>query len=184
MSPNPAALTSTLGIGIMESNSAVITLLIFSALLVIAFSYWLWRKGRIGRFAVIGLLAYISISTYLAFYPSDSFYKSEFERITNIKFPSSGVFIEKQSSYPDIHGDYSSCALFTASQKDYEYIKSKIVATLEAETNREPSPCTAHNKWQNKLPRYLYALTHESEGESREWGLLMGNKIYFSFGSQ
>jgi hypothetical protein len=103
----------------MESNSATITLFIFSALLVITFSYWLWRKGHIGRFAVIGLLAYISISTYLAFYPSDSFYKSEFERVTDIKFPSSGVFIEKQSSYPDIHGDYSSCALFTVSPEDF-----------------------------------------------------------------
>jgi len=168
----------------MESNSAVITLLIFSSLLVIAFSYWLWCKGRIGRFAVIGLLAYISISSYLAFYPSDSFYKSEFERITNIKFPSSGVFIEKQSSYPDIHGDYSSCALFTASPEDFEYIKSKIVATLEAEMGREPNPCVAYNKWQNRLPSYLYSLTKESEGENREWGLLKGNKVYFSFGSQ
>lgn len=168
----------------MESISAVITLLIFSLLLVMTLSYWLWRKGRIGRLAVIALLSYISINSYLAFYPSDSFYKSEFERITNIEFPRSGVFIEKQSSYPDIHGDYSSCALFTVSPKDYEYIKSKIVAILEVETNREPSPCTAHKKWQNKLPRYLYSLTHESEGESSEWGLLMGNQVYFSFGSQ
>jgi hypothetical protein len=168
----------------MESNSAAITLLIFSALLVIAFSYWLWRKGRIGRFAVIGLLAYIFISTYLAFYPSDSFYKSEFERVTDIKFPSSGVFIEKRSSYPDIHGDYSSCALFTVSPEDFEYIKSKIVATFEAETGSEPNPCTSHDKWQNKPPSYLYSLKNESEGENREWGLLKGNRIYFSFGSQ
>lgn len=168
----------------MESNSAVITLLIFSLLLVMTLSYWLWRKGRIGRLAVIALLSYISISSYLAFYPSDSFYKSEFERITNIKFPSSGSFIEKQYSYPDIHGDYSSCALFSVSPKDYEYIKSKIIATLEAETGREPNPCAAHSKWKSKLPRYLYSLTHESEDERREWGLLIGNKVYFSFGSQ
>jgi hypothetical protein len=168
----------------MESNSAVITLLIFSLLLVMTLSYWLWRKGRIGRLAVIALLSYISINSYLAFYPSDSFYKSEFERTTNFKFPSSGVFIEKQSSYPDIHGDYSSCALFTVSPKDYEYIKSKIVTNLDAETGREPNPCAAHNKWKNKLPRYSYSLTHESEDERREWGLLIGNKVYFSFGSQ
>ena len=168
----------------MESNSAVITLLIFSSLLVIALSYWLWRKGRIGRFAVIGLLTYISISSYLAFYPSDSFYKSEFERISNVKYPSSGVFIEKQSSYPDIHGDYSSCALFTVSPEDFEYIKSKIVATFEAKTGSEPNPCAAHKKWQNELPSYLYSLKNESEGENREWGLLKGNRIYFSFDSQ
>lgn len=168
----------------MESNSAVITLLLFCALLVIVFSYWLWRKGRIARFAIIGFMIYISTSTYFAFYPSDSFYKSEFERITNIKFPDSGAFIERQSSYPDIHGDYSSCALFTVSPKDYEYIKSKIMENIEVETGREPYPCSTHTKWQSKLPKYLYAITYESEDEIGEWGLLTGNELYFSFGSQ
>jgi hypothetical protein len=168
----------------MESYSALITILIFSLLLVAAICYWLWRKGRVGRLVVIVFLSYISIDSYFAIYPSDSYYKSEFERITSIPFPDSGVVIAKESSYPDIHGDYESCALFSVSPEDYSQLKSKLLATLEAETGKTPYPCVDHEAWHNKLSNYLYSLTNQSEDESREWGLLKDNRVYFSFGSQ
>lgn len=168
----------------MESYSALITILIFSLLLVATICYWLWRKGRAGRLLIIAFLSYISISAYFAIYPSDSFYKSEFERITNIPFPDSGVVITKESSYPDIHGDYESCALFSVSPEDYSQLKSKLLATLEAETGKSPRPCVNHKTWHNKLPNYLFSLTNESGDESREWGLLKDNRVYFYFGSQ
>ncbi|QQS36092.1 MAG: hypothetical protein IPM56_17930 [Ignavibacteriales bacterium] len=65
-------------------------------------------------------------STYTAFYPTESFYESEFTFNTKITFPSSAKFLFKDASYPDIHGDYISIALIEVSTKDYHDILSVV----------------------------------------------------------
>lgn len=66
---------------------------------------------------------------------------------------------------------------------DYSHLKAKLLETLEAETGKTPYSCIVHETWHNKLPNYLHFLTNESEDESREWGLLKDNRVFY-LGSQ
>ncbi|MGB6092300.1 MAG: hypothetical protein WBF83_00900 [Moheibacter sp.] len=81
------------------------------------------KIGLIVLFSVIGGMIYI---IYTAIYPTDSFYKDEFENFTEIEFPKSAKIIWKDSSYPDIHGDYQSGMIFIADSADYENILNQI----------------------------------------------------------
>jgi hypothetical protein len=56
---------------------------------------------------------------YTAIYPTDSFYFSEFKKVTLIEAPKSATIISKYASYPDFHGDYCSTSLMTLSSEDY-----------------------------------------------------------------
>ncbi len=76
-------------------------------------------------------ILFASYHVYIAFYPSDSFYVDEFESNTKITFPKSGNIIIKGASYPDIHGDYSSSAIFSVDENDFHSILNKIKASKE-----------------------------------------------------
>lgn len=81
------------------------------------------KIGLIVLFSVIGGMIYI---IYTAIYPTDSFYKDEFENFTEIEFPKSAKIIWKDSSYPDIHGDYQAGMIFIADSADYENLLNQI----------------------------------------------------------
>lgn len=154
----------------MKSYSALITILIISLLLVATICYWLWRKGRAGRLLIIAFLSYISISAYFAIYPSDSFYKSEFERITNHPISRLRRGDCERVIVPGYTWWLPSLCLVFCIPEDYSRLKAKLLATLEAETGKSPYPCVDHKTWHNKLPNYLYSLTNESGDESRANG--------------
>ncbi len=59
--------------------------------------------------------------------PSDDFYKEDFAEITTIDFPNSGKIKHKKASFPDHHGDYSSCSLIELSNSDYKMLVDTIV---------------------------------------------------------
>jgi len=63
---------------------------------------------------------------YDAFYPSNKFYKDEFTNITNLSLPANTKIIRKSSSYPDQHGDYSSCVAITVSHAEFEELFQKV----------------------------------------------------------
>jgi hypothetical protein len=64
--------------------------------------------------------------TYEAIFPSNSFFIKEFTTVTAKKFPKSAVFLGKTSSYPDFHGDYSSCSIIKLSKEDYTRLYDEI----------------------------------------------------------
>jgi len=86
----------------------------------------LWRNGRIGKVASIALASSVAFLIYSAMVPSDSFYKKEFEKVTQLPFPASGRVLFKNATYPDLHGDYTSCALIEVSAADYEQLRAKM----------------------------------------------------------
>ena len=63
---------------------------------------------------------------YTSFYPTDSFYKEDFEFITKIELPKSANIITKDANYPDIHGKYSSVAVVKLSINDYNVLLDRI----------------------------------------------------------
>ncbi len=77
------------------------------------------------------IILFSAYSTYIAFYPNDSFYKNEFTDNTDIKFPKNAKIIVKGASYPDIHGDYSSSAVFKVDKVTIE----KLIIGINANDN-------------------------------------------------
>lgn len=72
-------------------------------------------------------ICYSLFETYTAFYPLDSFYFSEFERVTQrVPKPTYNI-ISKTSDYPDFHGDYSSSCLITMTNEDYIELFNQIL---------------------------------------------------------
>jgi len=88
---------------------------------------WFRKKGwsRTAWLFPVLLLAY-SYLWYDAFYPSNTFYEKEFIEITRIPWPISARIVNKASTYPDIHGDYSSCASLTVSRSDFNSLLDKV----------------------------------------------------------
>jgi hypothetical protein len=98
-------------------------MVIITAPTLIAFTLyrWLVKKGLkyIGMFLLIATPSWTAYEVYTAIYPTDSFYVSEFERITLREPPPSAVIVRKDASYPTLQGDYCSAALITMSENDY-----------------------------------------------------------------
>ena len=59
-------------------------------------------------------------------YPSDSFYKQDFEEVTGMRFPKDAVILQKSSSLPDHFGDYSSKFYVQVDPSLYSALPSKL----------------------------------------------------------
>lgn len=106
--------------------------LLFITLIPVGLAYlvfrWLRKKGykKVGL-AILAIVTFWTIYTsYTAFYPTNSFYKDEFEYNTGLDFPKSGDILTKDASYPDLHGDYSATAVFKTDQEDFKQILTAI----------------------------------------------------------
>lgn len=127
-----------------ESNILIISLLFFLILFICGLasliSYYFiiflrdklkWKWKYLSNKYLVIILTFSSISfsfyeAYIAVYPNDNFYFQEFEYVTNKKIPNSGKIILKESSYPDIHGDYFSKSIIELSEEDFMILIEKI----------------------------------------------------------
>lgn len=132
----------------------------------------LWRKGGIRRVISTAIAAGVIFLVYSAIYPHESFYKEEFERVTRLPFPASGKFLFKEATYPDFHGDYTSCALLEVSEKDYEALKSKM-RPQQSSLGVISSQCL-HHLFQSfsNLEVASETYTDDPNGEYNYWALV------------
>ena len=114
----------------------LIILLIFVIILIgvpISISYLIYRwveKSEIDKkYRLLSIIPLIIVGylIYDAVYPDSDFYKTDFEEVTEIKFPENGKIIYKTASFPDQFGDYTSSFLV---EFDKAYIK-KLEANLK-----------------------------------------------------
>ena len=84
------------------------------------------RSRQINIAYIFILVLFSAYQTFDAFFPSESFYKQEFKTVTLREIPKSAIFIEKNSSYPDFHGDYCSSSQIKLSKADYEKLLSEL----------------------------------------------------------
>jgi hypothetical protein len=97
-------------------------------LVYIPFKKRLIKKGKLTKqrskhINTIYIWTIVLVSAYFtidAFFPGKSFYRDEFKTVTLRDLPKSAEFIEKNSSYPDFHGDYCSSSQIKLSKADYE----------------------------------------------------------------
>lgn len=84
------------------------------------------RSRRINK-AYVFVLFIIAVSqTYIVFFPTDSFYKEEFNLNTGFNLPSSANIIVKSSDIPDFHGDYEASAMIRLDKDDFIKLKTKL----------------------------------------------------------
>lgn len=98
---------------------------------VILFYLYKWlakkRQKKIGVLLITALVGYFTFSVYTAIYPLEEFYKHEFEYNTGIDFPKTGTIVDKDSDYPDQHGDYWASAIIDLDTKEYETLKKNLL---------------------------------------------------------
>lgn len=95
-----------------------------------------------------------SYHTYTAFYPSDSFFEDEFENSTKMQFPNSGKILEKEASYPDMHGDYTSSAIILVNDSDFNLILKQI------QQNKTFQPDTLNISFGREIQKKVNLLTN------------------------
>lgn len=138
----------------------------------------LWKKGGAWKFAGIAICVGFGYSVYDAIYPSDSFYEKEFEHVSGMSFPKSGVITQKYSTYPDIHGDYTSCALIELSAADYNLIRQKLIS--EAKQKEIPISTICGQVSVSGKQRALELTVQDGEkGEYSNWGVIEGTSMAF-----
>jgi uncharacterized protein YutD len=63
---------------------------------------------------------------YDAFYPDESFYKSDYKEVTGIDFPNNGTIKYKTASFPDQFGDYTSSFLVKLDYINIQKLESNL----------------------------------------------------------
>ncbi len=143
----------------------------------------LWKKGGAWKFAGTAICVGIGYLIYDAIYPSDSFYEKEFERVSGMSFPRSAVITQKYSTYPDIHGDYASCALIELSTEDYNLLRKKLMSNANQKKTFLATICGPVGV-KGKQAAIEITTQDGKNGEYSNWGLIEGTPMaYFDFWS-
>ncbi|PZP49895.1 MAG: hypothetical protein DI598_06800 [Pseudopedobacter saltans] len=95
---------------------------------------WLYkkmRKTKYGKFAFLVptlVLVFGLSEIYFAVFPNESFYKEDFETLSNMKFPE-GAILYKTTDFPDIHGHYASVVVMELNKENYNKLLKKVSET-------------------------------------------------------
>lgn len=84
------------------------------------------RSRQINNTYIFILFIIASSQTYFAFFPRNSFYIDEFKFNTGLDLPTSADIIDKDSEYPDLHGDYWASAIIELDESDYSKLRADI----------------------------------------------------------
>lgn len=163
----------------MDIVLIIIGTLIGIALLAlpVVLSVWLWKKGKIGKGLTVAFILFLAFEIYRSIYPLDEFYKEEFTKITKLPFPESGEILEKFASYPDMHGDYESCALIEVSDQDYLLLSESIQESKEF----DKSHVMCSESWVSK-DFYKVSQFSKEGGQVAIWGLVKNsNRVVISY---
>jgi hypothetical protein len=115
---------------------------ILSLLLLVFLTRRLYNKGykKLAILIPFLIIMFVGYEVYRSIYPNDKFYIEDFERYSGMKFPVSGKIIEKEATYPDLHGHYMSQALIQLSESDFLELKNELNLNRSAklDTIRHP----------------------------------------------
>ena len=141
--------------------------------------YRLWRRGGIRRYVSVGIGIFLIYSAITAVWPPDSFYIDEFEYRSGLTLPSSASVIDKDSSYPDFHGDYFSKAVIQLDAKDFDTLKAKLA--VDNSKKCFTSDMAKRNLAANIVPIGCLEISKEIDDQFN-WVLFSDRKtIYFEF---
>jgi hypothetical protein len=98
------------------------------------------HSRQINKVYVFVLFIIAVSQTYIVFFPTDSFYKEEFNLNTGLDLPSSADIIVKSSDIPDFHGDYEASALIRLDKDDFIKLKTELSkdTNFQLDTSSQP----------------------------------------------
>lgn len=122
----------------------VLLVLIAVPVLLVFISVKLWRSSRAGIrwlfLLPLGLLTYLSLEAYWAFYPREEFYRAVWFRQTGFPLSDEVVFYSKCATYPDHHGDYWAGSVMQVSSTDLIDLERRLLEdsdfTVDTSTQR------------------------------------------------
>lgn len=114
----------------MLTEFIIITAIILVIIIGIIYLIFRWLnkigQTKIGLWVFALMFFGLTYFIYTSLYPTDGFYKDEFENHTGLKFPKSGKIFVKNATFPDQHGDYSAHAVFKVDRKDFLKLTEQI----------------------------------------------------------
>jgi hypothetical protein len=149
--------------------SAVVVIVLLLAITSIEIK--LWRKGPKGRIAAVMILCGMGSVAYFAIYPTDEFYRAEFEHVTGLAFPQGATFLFRKATYPDLTGDYMSCAVIAVSEEQYDDLRSKMRPAQASPSSRWPSCFGDSQRWPGDRAIAIESI-ETPLGEYKYWALV------------
>ena len=86
----------------------------------------IWKKVPFGKYASLVLVIGVVFVIVTAIWPMDSFYIDELKNNTNLEVSGKYEVLSKNSSYPDMHGDYYSEAVLRVTEIDFSSLASDV----------------------------------------------------------
>ncbi|ADG93474.1 hypothetical protein Arnit_1820 [Arcobacter nitrofigilis DSM 7299] len=142
--------------------------------------YWNYKPYMKYALSLIWI-SYIVIA-YEVFFPRESYYIKNLNKFSNITFSKEIKIIDKYTSFLNIEGEYSSCAIFEIPAKD-KVLLSKL---KEDKTTTLPNMNNKCSNMINKEFKNNNLVTFKSIDEKnyRQWGFLKNsNKVFFYYKS-
>ena len=103
---------------------------------------------------------------FTAFYPTDDFYEEQFKSLSGIELPKDYKLIYKDSSYPDIHGDFYSLYIIKVNQDYYDTLPIKLLKNNFKKYTYRKEPFRAvriPREYQNVEISYEYHRRYENK---------------------
>jgi hypothetical protein len=100
----------------------IISLAIFIGILILV-----WKKAPFGKYVSALLLVGSVFVVVTAIWPMNSFYLDELQDNAGLRLSGGYEVLAKSSSYPDMHGDYYSEAIFRVAELDISSLSSDVL---------------------------------------------------------
>ncbi|HCC82942.1 MULTISPECIES: hypothetical protein [unclassified Methylophaga] len=113
----------------------ILPLAIFSGIL-----FLIWKKVPFGKYVSALLLVGFLFVVVTAIWPMDSFYKDELQNNAGLRLDDGYEVLAKSSSYPDMHGDYYSEAVFRVSELDLSTLTGDVAPIGQCVVPRMAEP--------------------------------------------
>ncbi|WP_369857857.1 hypothetical protein [Candidatus Thalassolituus haligoni] len=113
----------------------ILPLAILSGILLL-----IWKKVPFGKYVSSLLLVGFLFVVVTAIWPMDSFYKDELQNNAGLRVDDGYEVLAKSSSYPDMHGDYYSEAVFRVSELDLSTLAGDVAPIEQCVVPRMTKP--------------------------------------------
>lgn len=121
-----------IGLGIIV---LIIPSAIFIGLLIV-----IWKRVPLGKYLSALLLAGFVFLVVTAIWPMDSFYVDELQNNSGLRVADGYEVLAKNSSYPDMHGDYYSEAIFRVTELNFLTMLNDVVPIKKCTTPKIVEP--------------------------------------------
>lgn len=157
------------------ASVVVLIILVIPYFLLFLFHKWLMKKGIkiVGLALILAFTIFLVYSIFTAFNPTDSFYLTEFKKVTLREAPKSTIIKNKDASYPDFQGEYCSASLLLVSKDEYSSLLNELIYDKRFSKNK-PGEIVRSSEMDKVMGSYkndqiIYAFTRKVIGHENHY---------------